>query len=305
MASLPEGPEKPPPPVIKGRRKPSSYRGPVFRSYGLTHPGRVRPTNQDQFLIAELARALRVRRTSLPRTKMRLGDERGRLLVVADGVGGTRGGEEASALAVDTVEGFVLNALDWCTHPQGPEGLRVLAEFRAGLRRADARIYRKAARHPALQGMGTTLTLAYSIGWDMFVAHAGDSRCYLFRGRTLYQLTSDHTVVQDLVRQGYLQPAQAKGHRLANQITNVVGGPEPGVRPELHKLRLEPGDVVLLCTDGLTSMVPDHDIAQVLLREPEPRRACERLVDRANKKGGEDNITVVLARYGAPKVAPK
>jgi protein phosphatase len=277
----------------------------VVHSYGMTHPGRVRSANEDQFLVAELVKALRVRRSSLPQEKFRFGAHRAYLLAVADGVSGSPGGEEASALAIDSVERFVVNALSWVSRPESADGIRLLAEFRTALRRTDARICRRAKRHPSLAGMASTLTLAYSLGRDLFVAHVGDSRCYLFRGKTLYRLTSDHTAAEEMVRKGRLPPQAVDRHEFAHQIINFVGGPEDGIRPELHKLHLEPGDVLLVCSDGLTSMVPDADIAQVLRREPNPRRACERLVARANAKGGQDNVTVVLARYDAPVRAKK
>jgi protein phosphatase len=168
--------------------------GPLtVRSFGLTERSPVRSANQDQFLIAALARALRVKRTSLPQSKMRYGDERGYLFVVADGVSGQQAGEEASALAVDLIERFVLNSLQWDVQLKGSAeknghrtpkskssvpvffGQHLLAELRTALQQADAAICRKAARHPELSGMGTTLTMAYSYRSDLFVAHVGRS----------------------------------------------------------------------------------------------------------------------------------
>jgi protein phosphatase len=271
----------------------------VVRTFGLTHPGQVRPVNEDQFLVAALTKALQVQYTSLPQSRMQYSDERGYLFVVADGMGGHQAGEQASALAVDLIERFVLNTFKWFFQLKGPEGQSVLTEFHAALRQTDARICKEAAEHPELWGMGTTVTTAYSFGAELFVVHVGDSRCYLFRAGALRQLTHDHTLVQEMVRRGHLKPEEAAAHQWRHVITNVVGGTEPGVQPEVHKVGLQAADVVLLCSDGLTEMVADPQIAAVLQEESEPRRICERLVAQANEAGGRDNITVIAARYDA------
>ena len=122
--------------------------------------------------------------------------------------------------------------------------------------------------------MGSTLTMAFAVDWTLFVAHAGDSRGYLFSGGELRQLTRDHTVVAELVRRGDLSPDDAVGHRFRHVVTNVLGGSQPGVRVDLHKLDLEPGDVLLLCSDGLTEMVKDDRIASVLGEGDDPEAAC-------------------------------
>lgn len=276
------------------RRTPGALR---VHAAGLTDTGRVRPRNEDQFLIATLTKALQVQQSSFPQARLRYADDIGWLFIVADGVGGSLGGEHASATAVDAIEEFALNTLKWFFRLKGDEGQKVLAEFRDALQQTDARLCREAAARPELRGMGTTLTMAFSVKGDLFVAHVGDSRCYLHRDGTLNQITNDHTLVQELVRRGHLSAEEARGNRLRHVITNVVGGDSPGVQPELHKARLEAGDVLLLCSDGLTEMVPDEGIAAVLRDEPDPRRASERLVREANEAGGKDNITAVVARY--------
>jgi serine/threonine protein phosphatase PrpC len=146
--------------------------------------------------------------------------------------------------------------------------------------------------------MATTLTLAYFLHHDLFVAHVGDSRCYLLRSNLLYRLTRDHTMVAEMVRRGVLKPEEAAHHAYRHVVTNVVGGSDPGVQVEMHKVALEAGDCLLLCSDGLTEMVPDADILNVLVTaQPDPAAACDRLVALANEKGGKDNITVVVARF--------
>jgi protein phosphatase len=269
----------------------------LVQCHGITDPGRVRPRNEDQFLTAILSKALQIQQTSLPQSRMQYSEDRGYLFIVADGMGGHQAGEQASALAVDSIEQFVLNTLKWFLHLRAGDGQTLLQEFRAALEQADAKIYQEASRHPELWGMGTTLTLAYSLNRDLFIAHVGDSRCYLFRQGELDQVTHDHTLVQEMVRRGHMDAKEACHHRLRHVVTNVLGSTEPGVLPEVHKVKIEPGDVMLLCSDGLTEMVSEEEIAQVLRTDTDVRRACERLVALANDKGGKDNVTVVLVRY--------
>jgi PPM family protein phosphatase len=269
----------------------------VVRSFGVTDPGRVRPSNEDHFVIVELARTLSVHQTSVPQAKAQYSSHRGHLFLVADGMGGHQAGEVASALGVVTVEGFLLNTLKRFFHLEVPEEQNVMKEFQAALLQADARIFEEASQHPEMIGMGTTLTMAFAVDWRLLVAHAGDSRCYLFSRGDLYQLTQDHSVVAEMVRRGFLSATEASHHPSRHVVTNVLGGPEPGVQVEMHKVDLEPGDVVLLCSDGLTGMVPDARIAAILEEEPEPGRACARLVAEANAEGGKDNITVIVGCF--------
>jgi len=267
------------------------------RSFGLTHPGKVRETNEDQFLIAVLLKALQVERTSLPQPQFQHSSDRSYLFVVADGMGGHAGGEKASALAVDSVETFILETFKWFFQFKGREEDKLLNEFQSALGQANARVLSEAAAHPELHGMGTTLTLAYCLGDQLFVAHVGDSRCYLLRRGLLYRLTHDHTLVAEMVQRGLIDAKEAAHHGYRHIITNVVGGSDPGVRVEGHKLPLESGDTLLLCSDGLTEMVPDPEVLSVLQAESDPARACARLVSRANEQGGKDNVTVVVARF--------
>lgn len=273
----------------------------AVRSFGLTDPGKVRVANQDQFLIATLRKALQVERTSLPALSVQYGSDQSHLFVVADGMGGHSGGERASALAIDSVEAFVLNTLQWFAHFKVKEEDKLLADFQSALGQANARLLAEAAERPELHGMGTTLTLAYSLNDMLFVAHVGDSRCYLFRNSLLYRLTSDHTLVDEMVRRGGLKPEEAAHHQWRHVITNAVGADSTEVKVEVHKVHLEAGDDVLLCTDGLTNMVPDEEIARTLQAEADPEQACKQLVAQANEQGGKDNITVVVARFEAAR----
>jgi serine/threonine protein phosphatase PrpC len=263
----------------------------------VTHPGRVRTSNEDQFLIAELAKTMRVSQTSLPSREAQSGEETGHLFLVADGMGGHRAGERASELAVLAIEQFTLNTFKSFFDTNTPDAQRVLAEFQAAVQAADARIVEEAAENPALEGMGTTVTMAYQLESQLCVVHAGDSRAYLYRNDVLHQLTQDHTMVADMVRDGTLQPEDAAGHRLRHVVTNVVGGPEEWVFVEAHAVDLHAGDRLLLCSDGLTEMLSNDAIADVLRNMSGPEAACRELLHEANEAGGWDNITIVIARF--------
>ena len=273
-------------------------------SFGVTHPGRVRTSNEDQFLIADLGTTMRVSQTSVPDRQLlqsaRSGppaDARGNLFLVADGMGGHRAGERASELAVLAIEQFTLDTVKGLFEHDGSDAPRVLAQFQAAVEAADARIAEEAAEHPALQGMGTTLTIAYQLDTQLCLVHAGDSRAYVYRNDVLHQLTQDHTMVADMVRAGTLQPEDAAGHRMRHVVTNVVGGPAEGVFVEAHAVQLQAGDRLLLCSDGLTEMLCNDAIADVLRNAAEPSAACQQLLDKANAAGGSDNITIVIVRF--------
>jgi PPM family protein phosphatase len=271
-----------------------------LRSHGMTNPGRVRESNEDQFLIATLAKTLCIYQSSLAEPKARHGEEQGHLFVVADGMGGAPGGEQASSLAVRSIEEFVANTLKWFFHLKGPETEHVLDDFQSALKQADARLFAESDEHPELDGMGTTLTLAYNLGTTLFVAHAGDSRCYLCRDGNLVQLTHDHTLAEDLRHKDGGAWAAKLHHRFSHVITNAIGGHSRGVRAEIHRVTIAAGDAVLLATDGLTREVSDDQIAAVLDAEKDPQVACERLIAAALDAGGRDNITVIVARFDAP-----
>jgi len=271
----------------------------AVRSFGLTDRGKVRPTNEDNFLIAELARTLWVRQASLPQLDTQHGRNRGHVFLIADGMGGHQAGEVASALTLATIEAFVLHLLKRFSNLQTTDEQGVLKDFQAALWQADARVFEEAAHHPEFAGMGTTLTLAFVSGRMLFVVHAGDSRCYLFRGGKLRQLTTDHTLAGELARRGVIKPEEVRHHQWRHVVTNVIGGTEAGVRVDVLKTDVEAGDVVLLCSDGLTDMLEDERIAAILAAEGEPRSACARLVSEANDQGGRDNVTALVARFEA------
>jgi serine/threonine protein phosphatase PrpC len=271
----------------------------TVKAFGVTDKGKVRTTNEDQFLIAELTKAMRVWQTSLPEPKLQVGEERGHLFLVADGMGGQLAGERASALAVAAIEEFMLNSFRWFFGSGSPDEQRVLAQFESAIRHADARILEETAAHPELSGMGTTVTMAFHLGAQLCVIHVGDSRAYLYRDHELHQLTEDHTLVADMVRSGALRRDQVAEHQLRHTITNVVGGPELGVKVEARALEVRDGDRLLLCSDGLTEMVTNDAIAATLDAEPAPEAAAKKLLAQANDGEASDNITLIVVRFEA------
>lgn len=268
-------------------------------AFGVTDKGKVRSMNEDQFLIAELTKAMRIWQTTLSEPKVQIGEERGHLFLVADGMGGHRAGERASALAVAAIEHFTLNSFKWFFGSDGHEAKRVLAQFQSAFVQADAQIAEEGAENPELKGMGTTVTMAFQLGPQLCVVHVGDTRAYLYRDKELHQLTKDHTLEAEMLQSGALQPGQTIGHRFRHVITNVVGGPEAGVKVEARALEVRAGDRLLLCSDGLTGPVTDDFIAATLEADVTPEAAAKTLMARATEGPASDNITLIVVRFEA------
>jgi protein phosphatase len=268
---------------------------------GLSHPGKVRPNNEDHFLVLRFGRFLEPLATNLPagQAPSRCEDV-GYALAVADGMGGHAAGEEASRLAITTLVGLVLDTPDWFLRmddpPAAEEVMRRAAE-RFG--RIDHALAEEAVEDPTLHGFGTTMTLAASLGGDLLLAHVGDSRAYLFREGALHQLTRDHTWVGELHQTGLITQAEAATHDLRHLLTRHLGA-NKGARPDVQRLALADGDCLLLCTDGLSDMVSDAEIEEVLAGGGASEAMSQRLVERALAAGGKDNVTVVVAQYPAP-----
>jgi len=212
--------------------------------------------------------------------------KRGRLIAVADGMGGHQGGQVASRLAVDTVWEVFLNGPDH-------EPVDTLVE---AYQSAHARIQDFAQEHPELIGMGTTCTAAIVRDDRLFYGHVGDSRLYLLRRDTITQITRDHSYVQAMVDKGTITPEEAKTHPQRNVLTSALGA-SSAVEADFAEVSssLEDGDILLLCTDGLHGLVSDAEFVAVS-RENQPREACRKLVDTAKARGGYDNITVQIVR---------
>jgi len=212
------------------------------------------------------------------------------VFAVADGMGGAQAGEVASRIAAESFAPADRGE-------SSPEAyLRSVAE------EANRRIHGLAEEDEARTGMGTTFTAALVDGDDVSVAHVGDSRAYVFRDGDLRLLTSDHSLVEELLRQGKLTREQADDHPQRSIITRALG-PEPDVEVDTMTYRAKPDDVYLLCSDGLTTMIKDDEIAAILARSASLEHAARELVERANEAGGRDNITVVLFRVGEGEAA--
>jgi len=216
--------------------------------------------------------------------------KRGRLAVIADGMGGHEGGQVASGLAVEVVrETYFSSASD---DPQ--EGL--MEAFRS----AHQAIQEWAGKHPELRGMGTTCTASVLREGQLYYGHIGDSRLYLLRDSTISRLTRDHSVVNRLLEQGLITPEEAAGHPERNILTAALGAnAEVAADFSETPLPLAPADLLLLCTDGLHGLVSDEELLAIACERP-PRDACRALVEMAKKRGGADNITLQIIRIDAP-----
>jgi len=270
---------------------------PVSVQFGaLSHQGLVRPNNEDHFLIIERRRTRRVLGTNLPDGFLRPADDTGYVMAVADGMGGAAFGELASMLVLRSGwdQGPSAIKWSWIINDREVEDLRERMELT--FRRMDEALRQRGREEPATRGMGTTLTGAYTVGPEAFLGHVGDSRAYLYRAGRLAQLTRDHTMAQ-LAHDIGLPVAERSWH---HTLTNCLGGGGAELWVDFHHVRLADGDRLLLCTDGLTDMVPDQVIAEVLLRGEPAAEACRGLLNRALAQGGKDNVTVVLARYDIP-----
>jgi protein phosphatase len=273
----------------------------IVQVAGLSHPGKVRPNNEDHFLVARFGRFFATLQTNLAPGAVPLSfEDTGYGLAVADGMGGHAAGEEASRLAISIFVNLVLSTPDWILRvddPSSAEEVMRRAEERFG--QVDEALAEQAENDPKLHGFGTTMTLAASLAKDLFIGHIGDSRAYLFRKAKLHQLTRDHTLVRELYETGVITRAQAATHHLRHALTRHLGG-QRGARADVQKVALENGDCLLLCSDGLNEMVSDDQIAAILADGDISAQTCQRLIDRALAAGGKDNVTVIVARYCFP-----
>lgn len=227
-----------------------------MKMYGATNIGLVRATNQDNFYI----------------------DTAGKWAVVADGMGGHNGGETASAMAVDEIKKSMSQGV----------GLK------ESIANANAVVYKKSVESPELSGMGTTVVLCEILGGRANIAHVGDSRAYLYRDRKLKQITTDHSIVQQLIDSGTITSEQARYHPQRNLITRAVGT-EKNILVDYNTLDFGEGDCILICSDGLSSYVDESVIADIL-ENTKTKETVDKLIAAAIESGGKDNVTVVLIK---------
>ncbi|MFN8571243.1 MAG: protein phosphatase 2C domain-containing protein [Gemmatimonadaceae bacterium] len=264
-------------------------------AFGISDRGKLRERNEDHFLLCSVHKVMRVRATSLPMPN-ELEHPSGRLAtigMVADGVGGGRGGEEASRAAVQSLADYVTN-MTQCIYTADPNVADHFAEvLRDAARRTHETVVARGRQTPALAGMATTLTLCIGVWPILYVLHVGDSRCYQLVDGVLTQLTKDQTLAQQLVDSGVLSPEDAAKTRLAHVLSSAIGG-EASPVVTVHAIR--PGAVTLLCTDGLTKHVSDARIRDRLVNMTSAKQVCTDLLQDALNGGGTDNITIVVAR---------
>src|SRR6267378_6256177 len=258
--------------------------------FGKTDLGRTRDHNEDRFLVADLTR----KAASLqPDVRQHDVGPRGTLLVVADGMGGAAAGELASEMATETIYDHLVktwNAEDEVT-PQ-----RFAYRLKEAVEVANASIHAHAKAHPEVRGMGTTTTAAGVLNDHLYLTQVGDSRAYLIRGGKAYQITKDQSLMQRLVEAGELTEEEAAQSERRNIILQALG-PDPKVKVDLTHQEVRRGDVLVLCSDGLSGQVKKEEIAQIVTQATDLATACDKLIALANARGGPDNITVVMARF--------
>ncbi len=269
----------------------------IVHVFGKTDVGRTREHNEDAFVVADLT----ADDASLqPSVRTHAAGARGSLFMVADGMGGAAAGEIASEMAT----AIVLRELrrEWLGHPE-PSPTTFARALKHAATAANAEINAYAANHPEYRGMGTTATIAGLLGDTLYLCQVGDSRAYLVRHGVARQITKDQSLMQKLVEAGELTEEEAERSERRNIILQALG-PEATVKVDLTHQQLHRGDVLVLCSDGLSGQVSRDQIAEVIRREPDLTAACRALIDLANSAGGPDNITVIAARFDGEGLTP-
>jgi protein phosphatase len=268
---------------------------------GHTDVGKVRRVNQDHFLVSALHKVIDIHDTSLPAAYRERFDSGARalLFLVADGVGGGPSGERASSLTLDAIMRYVTNSmrcfykLDQLASPD------LMTELASSVQESHIRLRSAAETEPADTGMATTVTMAHVLWPRAYIVHIGDSRCYRLREGELIQVTHDQTVSQTLIDAGAMTAEDAATSPYSSVLTQAVGASDE-LEPALSRLDLEPGDTMLMCTDGLTKHVDSPTIVRLLQESPDAHAASIKLVEAALDDGGTDNVTALVARFHVP-----
>ncbi|KIG12537.1 Protein serine/threonine phosphatase PrpC, regulation of stationary phase [Enhygromyxa salina] len=255
--------------------------------FARTEIGCVRERNEDAFVVANIATGERGLRPGTTVQELGIGVT---LVGVCDGMGGAAAGDLASKIGAETLYDTMMAATPLGDHPSAREAMlnAVAAANRAILDYARA--------HPGKRGMGTTLTAALIYGHELYLCHVGDSRGYLRRGRALTQLTTDHSVVGQMIASGQLTAEQGRSYEHRNVLLQALGV-QPVIQPELVHVSLRAGDVLLMCSDGLTGPLEDSRVLELMLKYQDPVRCCRSLTEAACAAGGPDNVTVAVARF--------
>lgn len=263
--------------------------------WGLTHPGKLRKSNEDHFLLGSLHKRLDIVSTSLPAAEQfRACNERiGFLAMVADGVGGQLAGEEASRLALEEATLYLAHSTS-CYYQANPHDEQFTDLLQEAALRTHQRVVEAAGADPDLRGMATTLTLWMGVWPWVYLLQVGDSRYYLYRNGELTQITRDQTMAQDLVDQGVMTRSVALSSRWAHVLSSAIGGSQ--TLPVVTRIANGWDHTHLLCSDGLTKHVPDERIAERLASMTSARQVCEALLQDALDGGGTDNVTIIVGR---------
>lgn len=258
--------------------------------FGKTDVGQTREHNEDTFLVADLSR----RAASLqPEVREHAVGPRGSLFMVADGMGGAAAGEVASRMAADLV--FSHMSQVWAEDGDA-SAQRFAYRMKEAVELANSRIHVHAREHPEVRGMGTTATVAGVFGSDLYLAQVGDSRAYLIRNKQITQITKDQSLMQRLVEAGEITEEEAEQSERRNIILQALG-PDPRVKVDLTYQSLRRGDLLVLCSDGLSGQVKKEEIAELAASTSDLMELCSRLIELANSRGGPDNITAIAARF--------
>ena len=265
----------------------------------VSHQGLVREDNQDSFLVMKFGRWLENLMTNIDESLFEQSYYMtGYGLLVADGMGGMAGGDVASRMALTQLIELIVDTPDWTLAVQRQKDvMTVLERMTERFFQIDDILRNEARNDQTLEGMGTTLTVAGALGNDLIIGHVGDSRAYLMDGDKFTQLTTDHTLAQALIDAGVANRDDPASRSMRHVLTAAVGSLGDQVDPQVQRIKLRGDDRLLLCTDGLTEMVDDETIAQVIRDASSAQSACQDLVDLSLAGGGTDNVTVVLAHF--------
>ncbi len=263
----------------------------------VTHTGRVRDHNEDNYLVVRRRRIREILLTSVPREFLVQDEQSAYTMAVADGLGGRKFGELASFLALRTGWELGGGEVKWTMKVNEREVAEAKEKAILFFQMMHRSLNEAMQDEPLATGMGTTLTVCYTTGPNLFVLHAGDCRAYLVRGGQVKQLTRDHTVAQRLMDQGLAKPDSAEVSQTRRLLTSGLGGGFEEVQVDVEHHVLEDGDRLMICTDGLSDMVERDKLAALLVEKADPTECCEALLAAALEAGGKDNITVVVGRY--------
>jgi protein phosphatase len=265
-----------------------------------THRGHVRANNEDHYVVGRLNRTADVLMTNLPGGYVpERFEQSAYAFAVADGMGGAAAGEVASALALSVGTSLTMDASRWQLDLDARAASRLAEHVNEFFEMIDHALAERARQDPSLAGMGTTLTVAYTVGFEALIFHIGDSRAYLWRGGTIDQVTRDETLAQAMADSGAIDSREVAAHPMRHVLTRAIGACTGHSNAVVSPLRLQPDDRLLLCTDGLSDLVSDRRVGEILAAHDEPQAACDALIAAALAAGGHDNVTVVLAHFSS------